>query len=209
VNCRHTNAALYEELKKHLKKMLGVDDTTAISIIKAIILQPEPMNLMVGTVKENLRKGVFLASNILDKKNSNYGDPIYSLGSYFDFFEDPISDTRISASSNVEPTIYDWLEYKKVDVYSSRQDIKDGIILIECRNFQEMISMYAYSIADGELKDQMKNGACNIITKNFSEDVPALTIANFKKIIEILKTNKSSKTRKNKTISKIEDISYR
>ena len=198
VNCRHTNAALYEELKTHLKKILSIDDTTAISIIKAIILQPEPMNLMVGTVKEGLRKGVFLSSNKLDKKNSHYGDPIYSLGSYFDFFEDPINNkiSLVSESSTVEPAIYDWLVYKNIDVFSSRQDIKDGVILIECRNFQEMISMYAYSIADSELKEQMKKGACNIITKKYSEDVPALTIANFKKIIEILKKKKSSKTQK-------------
>lgn len=203
VNCRHTNAVLYEELKTHLKKILGVENTTIVSIIKAIILQPKPMNLMVGTMKEHLRKGVFLSSNKLDKKNSHYGDPLYSLVSYFDFFEDPINNTlaSVSESSNVEPSIFDWLEYKKIDVFSSRQDIKDGVLLIECRNFQEMISMYAYSIADSELKEQMTEGACNIITKKYSEDVPALTIANFKKIIEILKKKKSRKTQK-KTGSK-------
>jgi hypothetical protein len=203
VNCRHINALLYDELKTHLKKILSIDDTTAISIIKAIILQPKPMNLMVGTMKEQLRKGVFLSSNTLDKKNNHYGDPMYSLCSYFDFFEDPINNTlaSVSESSTVEPAIYDWLVYKNIDVFSSRQDIKDGVILIECRNFQEMISMYAYNIADNELKEQMKKGACNIITKKYSEDVPALTIANFKKIIEILKKKKSSKTQK-KTGSK-------
>jgi hypothetical protein len=203
VNCRHTNAALYEELKKHVKNILSVDNTTSVSIIKAIILQPEPMNLMVGTMKEHLRKGVFLSSNKLDKKNSHYGDPLYSLVSYFDFFEDQISDKvgSVSESLTVELAIFDWLEYKKIDVYSSRQDIKDGVILVECRNFQEMLSMYAYSIADRELKEQMKKGACNIITKKYSEDVPALTIANFKKIIEILKSKKSNKTQK-KTGSK-------
>jgi hypothetical protein len=203
VNCRHINALLYDELKTHIKQILSVDNTTAVSIIKAIILQPKPMNLMVGTMKEQLRKGVFLSSNTLDKKNNHYGDPMYSLCSYFDFFEDPINNTlaSVSESSTVEPAIYDWLVYKNIDVFSSRQDIKDGVILIECRNFQEMISMYAYSIADNELKEQMKKGACNIITKKYSEDVPALTIANFKKIIEILKKKKSSKTQK-KTGSK-------
>jgi len=203
VNCRHINALLYDELKTRLKKILSIDDTTAISVIKAIILQPKPMNLMVGTMKEQLRKGVFLSSNTLDKKNNHYGDPMYSLCSYFDFFEDPINNTlaSVSESSIVEPAIYDWLVYKNIDVFSSRQDIKDGVLLIECRNFQEMISMYAYSIADNELKEQMKKGACNIITKKYSEDVPALTIANFKKIIEILKKKKSSKTQK-KTGSK-------
>lgn len=211
VNCRHTNFTLYTELKKHVEKMMNVDGSTAAAIIKTIVLRQKHLNLMVGDMKDLLRKGVFLASNVLDKTNKNYGNPMYSLGSYFDFFENPIKDKKIasalasvsaktSASSSVsdqELYDYDWLEYKGVDINSTRMGLKDGIVLIECRNFQEMISMFAYNIANSELKEQMKNGACNIITKHFTEDVPALTIASFKQIIEILKKKKNRKTRKN------------
>lgn len=206
VNCRHGNYELYSELKKHIQIAFGVDAADAITIIKAVVLQPETMNTMViPEIQDKLRKGVFSASNMLEKTNSHYGDPIYSLCSYFDFFENPLTDdvpkTLSSGESNLtsnEETddTYDWLEYQEIDVNSTRMALKDGIVLIECRNFQDLISMFAYTIADKELKEQMKNGACNIITNHYSEDVQALSIGNFKKIIEIMKLKKARKTQK-------------
>jgi hypothetical protein len=143
-------------------------------------------------------------SNTLEKSNKNYGDPVYSLVSYFDFFEEPVDD-----ESNIdEGTIikYDWLEYKKYDDYSAKMELKDDIILVECRIFQKILSSYVYSIADQELKEQMNNGSCNILTKRFSPDVSSLSIANLKKIVELqgnhssgLGLKKSKSIRKSKS----------
>jgi hypothetical protein len=194
INSRHSNYDLYVELKKHIEKMLKVDGPTAVSIIKKIIFQPETLYKMISTnIKDKLRKGIFLESNVLEKTNSHYGDPIYSLVSYFDFFEQPIQ-----AESNIDESLidYDWLDYTNVDKASAKMDLKDGIVLVELRNFQAIISSYVYSIADDELKEQMKNGACNILTKHYSEDVPSLSIGNFKKIIQIMKKKSSKKTLK-------------
>jgi hypothetical protein len=196
VNCRHNNYSLYIELKNNIERIFQVDDRDAANIIKKIILQPTIMNNMVDSeIIDKLRKGVFLESNVLEKTNSHYGDPIYSLCSYFDFIEDPIANEN-SSNGSEEQTDYDWFEYQDIEGVSARMPLKDNIILIECRNFQELISSYVYGIGDSELKTQMKKGACNIMTKHFSEDVPGLTIANFKKVIEILKIKKSSKTQK-------------
>jgi hypothetical protein len=196
VNCRHNNYSLYIELKNNIERIFQVDDRDAANIIKKIILQPTIMNKMVDSeIIDKLRKGVFLESNVLEKTNSHYGDPIYSLCSYFDFIEDPIANEN-SSNGSEEQTDYDWFEYQDIEGVSARMPLKDNIILIECRNFQELISSYVYGIGDSELKTQMKKGACNIMTKHFSEDVPGLTIANFKKVIEILKIKKSSKTQK-------------
>jgi hypothetical protein len=196
VNCRHNNYSLYIELKNNIERIFQVDDRDAANIIKKIILQPTIMNKMVDSeIIDKLRKGVFLESNVLEKTNSHYGDPIYSLCSYFDFIEDPIANES-SSNGSEEQTDYDWFEYQDIEGVSARMPLKDNIILIECRNFQELISSYVYGIGDSELKTQMKKGACNIMTKHFSEDVPGLTIANFKKVIEILKIKKSSKTQK-------------
>jgi hypothetical protein len=196
VNCRHNNYSLYVELKNNIERVFNVEDGDAANIIKKIILQPNIMNKMVDPeIKNKLRKGVFLESNILEKSNSHYGDPIYSLCSYFDFIEDPIANKN-SSNGSEEPTDYDWFEYQDIEGVSARMPLKDNVILIECRNFQELISSYVYGIGDAELKSQMKNGACNIMTKHFSEDVPGLTIANFKKVIDILKIKKFSKTQK-------------
>ena len=214
VNCRHSNHNLYVELKKTIQRMFVVDNTTAVSIITKIVFQPEILNKIVTPeIKDKLRKGVFLSTNTLDKTHRYYGDPIFSLVSYFDFFEEPIKTDKTNSivstdntnsivlQDNDIPSIkYDWLEYADIDTASARMDLKDDIILIECRNFQELISSYVYSIADSELKNQMKNGACNIIANQFSEDVPALSIGNFKKVIEILNLKGSKKTLKKTSV---------
>ena len=104
--------------------------------------------------------------------------------SYFDFFEEPVDDDT-NLDEDDEILKFDWLEYKKYDDYSAKMELNDDIILVECRIFQKILSSYVYSIADEELQQQMTNGACNILTNNFSPDVTSLSIANLKKIIEL------------------------
>jgi hypothetical protein len=124
------------------------------------------------------------------------------LVSYFDFFEEPVDDDT-NLDDDDEILKFDWLEYKKYDDYSAKMELNDDIILVECRIFQKILSSYVYSIADEELQQQMTNGACNILTNNFSPDVTSLSIANLKKIIELhgssnlgLGLKKRRKTRK-------------
>ena len=200
-NCRHSNYVLYSALKNHIEKMFNVDSSVAIDIIKKIVFQPDILKQM-NSPQIKIRKGALSISNTLDKSNKNYGDPMYSLVSYFDFFEDPIDDDR-NIDEDDEILYYDWLEYKRFDDYSAKMELKDDIVLVECRIFQKILSTYVYSIADEELQQQMTNGACNILTNNFGPDVSSLSIANLKKILELqgssnlglgLKTK--SKTRK-------------
>ena len=88
-------------------------------------------------------------------------------------------------------------------------DLKNDIVLVECRIFQKILSVYVYNIADAELKEQMKNGYCNILTNHYEEDVSALSIANLKKIVEIhdklkkekVKGNEKEKGNKNNTLN--------
>ena len=200
-NCRHSNYVLYSALKNHIEKMFNVDSSVAIDIIKRIVFQPDILKQM-NSPQIKIRKGALSISNTLDKSNKNYGDPLYSLVSYFDFFEDPIDDDR-NIDDDDEILYYDWLEYKRFDDYSAKMELKDDIVLVECRIFQKILSSYVYSIADEELRQQMTNGACNILTNNFGPDVSSLSIANLKKILELqgssnlglgLKTRKIRKT---------------
>jgi hypothetical protein len=226
INCRHSNYTLYVNLKKYIQQLLGVDDATSIAIIKKIILQPKILTKMLDlTIREKMRKGVFLISNILDITHKQYGNPEFSLVSYLDFFENPVQKTPIndsfSKSFSKSPVVNrsvinsslsegslsegssssssiqnDWLESKNIDIQSTRMPLNNDIILIECRPFNFFITKYILNHADEELKTQMRTGACNIISNIYSEeDVPGLTIANFKKIIEIFK-NKKKYTRK-------------
>jgi hypothetical protein len=182
-NSRHSNFVLYTALKNNIEQLFNVDSSVAIDIIKRIVFQPDILKQM-NSPDIKLRKGVFSISNTLEKSNKNYGDPVYSLVSYFDFFEEPVDDDT-NLDEDDEILKFDWLEYKKYDDYSAKMELNDDIILVECRIFQKILSSYVYSIADEELQQQMTNGACNILTNNFSPDVTSLSIANLKKIIEL------------------------
>jgi hypothetical protein len=200
-NSRHSNYVLYTALKSKIEQLFSVDTSVAIDIIKRIVFQPEILK-QINSPNIKIRKGAFSISNTLEKSNKNYGDPVYSLVSYFDFFESPVDDDT-NIDDDDEIINYDWLEYKKFDDYSAKMELKDDIILVECRIFQKLLSSYVYSIADEELQQQMTNGACNILTNNYSPDVSSLSIANLKKIIELhgnsnlgLGLKKRRKTRK-------------
>ena len=195
-NSRHSNYDLYMNLKRQIKTHFGIDDERVIAIIKDIIFVPQILG-QLELPREQLRRGVFSKTNVLDKTNRHYGDPGYSLVSYFDFFEQPIAGEII---------YHDWLEYTKVDNLSNRMELKGNVILIECRNFQKMLALYVYDIADTELKKQMTRGACNILTKHIGSDVSSMSIANFKKIIELYNNKfafiRTRTTKKRKSKSK-------
>ena len=189
-------------MKNHIEQLFQVDAIDAIDIIKKMVFQPDILK-QINSPNIKLRKGALSISNTLDKSNKNYGDPVYSLVSYFDFFEEPVDDESNIDDDSGEIIKYDWLEYKKYDDYSAKMELKDDIILVECRIFQKLLSTYVYSIADEELKEQMTSGSCNIVTNNFSPDVSSLSIANLKKIVELHGNNnlgfglkKRRKTRK-------------
>jgi hypothetical protein len=195
INSRHSNYILYVELKNAIKRIFEVDDKTAIDIIKSIVLQPKLLtNLVSDSAKEHLRKGVFLMSNTLDKTHKQYGNPVFSMNSYFDFFEDPVE-----AGNN------DWLEYKEFDSLTARIELNDDVVLIELRSFQDILSNYAYGIADSKLKDEMENGACNKIRNQYSPDISSITIGQLKKMIDLLTRSKpktKARTMKPKTKTK-------
>jgi hypothetical protein len=186
INSRHSNYVLYKNLKRQLEIQFGMlEDSRVASIIKEIVLVPDI--LQSGIVPDNtkMRKGVFSKTNMLDKANPHYGDPTYSLMSYFDFFEQPVDNetNRVGGTGNIVD--YDWLEYKSIDEYSNKMELNDDIVLIEMRNFKMLLSLYVYNMADAELKQQMESGSCNILTGRMGAEVGSLSVANFRKIIEL------------------------
>ena len=84
-NSRHSNYVLYMALKKKVEKMFDVKSVAAVNIIKRLIFQPDILKKMFSP-DIKFRRGVLSGSNTLEKSNKNYGDPNYSLVSYFDFF---------------------------------------------------------------------------------------------------------------------------
>ena len=194
-NSRHSNYVLYSALKKKVEKMFDVKGPTAVDIIQKFVFQPDILKKIISP-EIKIRKGAFSASNSLEKSNKNYGDPMYSLVSYFDFFEKPVSDQIV---------YHDWFEYKGLDDFSTKMDLKNDIVLVECRIFQKLLSTYVYNIGDAELKEQMTNGSCNILTNNFEPDVSSLSIANLKKVVQIHENFQETKNADKNMDLKIKD----
>ena len=220
INSRHSNYVLYNGLKRQLELQFGMlDEEIVISIIKDIVFVPEILMGGIVTGDGAVRTGAFSKTNVLDKTNKHYGDPTYSLMSYFDFFERPVDNETNVVEGTGEIKEYDWLEYKKIDDYSNKMDLNDDVVLIEVRNFQKLLSLHVYDMADSTLKSmadstlksmddstlksQMESGSCNVLTKHMGADVGSLSIANFRKIIELYNGKSRSLTRrKSKTRSR-------
>ena len=184
-NSRHINYDLYKSLKKSISEYFqnSIAEDMIIAMIKKIIIQNTVLEEYLITNKENIRKNAFLITNKLDKSNKHYGNPHYSLVSYFDFFEDPI-DSAERRDANDKP-FNDWLQYNSIDIFSSTMEIKNNIVLVEVRSFQRTLNTYMHSIANDEMKNSMINGICNRITKSFQPDAPGISISTLKQFVLI------------------------
>ena len=183
-NSRHTNYELYKSLKKSVSEYFSgsLTNSVIVSIIQKLLIQQVLEDFLITDLK-HVRKNAFSITNKLDKQNKHYGDPFFSLVSYFDFFEDPI-DSPDRRDANDAP-FYDWLQYSEIDIYSSTTEIKNDIVLVEVRSFARMLISYIYNF-NYELKDNMTNGICNRITKTTDPDATsAISVITLKQFISI------------------------
>jgi hypothetical protein len=164
------------------------------SIIQKLVIQQPVLEEYLINDSTNVRKNAFLITNKLDKSHKSYGNPYYSLVSYFDFFEDPIDDTTRRNDKN--ELFRDWLQYDGIDIYSSTTDIKSNIVLTEIRSFGRMLGSYMYSIGDAEMKKNMTRGICNRLTKNYQPDASGISLLVLKQFVKLYE-EKHRKTQKN------------
>jgi len=156
LNARHSNYQLYVELKRCLRILFDVklfgksqeeQNKILANIIKTLFVQHTVLvkYLLKDQNEKLVRKNAFNLKNHLEKTDiKNYGNPHYSLASYFDFFEDPIYN-----KDSYEQT-HDWFEYKGIDANSTKMKIKDNIILVEFRQFPRLLMNYVASVLDEE-----------------------------------------------------------
>jgi hypothetical protein len=190
-NSRHSNYVLYTNLKREIKSHFGIDDDVVVSLIKTMICVPSVWERLGLPVSAK----VFSKEGALDKMDVYYGDPKHSVASYLDFFEAPIDDETNIIEDTGRIVDYDWLEYNGIDDVSNKMELKNNVVLVECRNFQKLLALYVYNMADKTLRKQMTRGACNILTEHIGSDVSSMSIANFKKIIEIYNKTGSTVTK--------------
>jgi len=212
---RHDNNIFYAEIKKNLKLLFlqqlnqiyngnEVEINKAIiDIIQRLLVQPEVLSEYFFEETTKVRKNALNPKNILEKNTQRYGDPEFSLISYFNFFENPsdTSDNMTYIADTDEWKLFtnEWFVFSQLDSKSARMDLKDDIVLIEFRGFQKMLSNYIFNIADDELKNLMRNGICNELGKKYSEDIGAISIKIVKKVLQLRNQRGGRGKRKNRT----------
>jgi len=141
INTRHTNYILYLELKKCISEYFMInDERTVIDILFQVIFQKEILEEFLIEEPENVRKNAFSPTNILPINHPQYGNPVYSLISYFSYFDKPPPPKSI-----YHIQYHDWLQYIGVDIFSTQMDIQPGnIVLVELRSFGSMLRESEY-----------------------------------------------------------------
>jgi len=201
-NSRHSNYILYQSLKEKIRIYFfggfggvggfggeegqeseeGEEDSeedrieqTCIDIIQRLFVQKSILEKHLIEDIKFVRKNAFSIYNRIGKGSSSYGNPANSLISYFDFFENPYEYKNVDIEGEI--IYHDWLEYKRIDAFSSKMDLKSDIVLIEFRAFTRVLSSYIYSILDTENKKKMTHGICNQMTRNYKADVKGISIS--------------------------------
>jgi hypothetical protein len=189
-NSRHTNYEIYKAIKqliaeyfKQYNPNIKLSGSEIASIIQKLVIQQPVLEEFLLEDVNNIRKNAFLITNKLEKTHKNYGNPHFSLASYFDFFENPIDNTTRRNDKN--ELFHDWLQYDGVDNYSSTTDIKNNIVLTEIRSFARMLASYIYSVANDELKNNMTNGICNQMQKKFQPDTNGVSLIVLKQFLKL------------------------
>jgi hypothetical protein len=201
VNVRHSNYMLYKELKKALTTLFlqqlpsgsgsheSTNDAAVIGIVRDIIVQESILKECMLRDDGFIRKNAFHPSNRMPKESPMYGNPLKSMVSYLDFFENPIEKDNVEydRQGNITTKIlfHDWLEYKQIDKYSAKMPLNNGVILIEFRAFSSAIISYLYSIKDQWIQDNMTQGTCNILMNTFSPALRKVAIGVLRRFVEL------------------------
>jgi hypothetical protein len=145
---RHPNADLYFRIKKILNEHYGITEREELL---QFFVQPKvlvPLYEFGAFYEEDYNEdgeyiyGDALATD-LKKPDVNYGNPLYSISSYFQYFEDPAS------------TVYDdWLQLGRLDTFTTTFPLKDDIVLLENRFFKTEVGLWARNFVS---KDIHKN----------------------------------------------------
>jgi hypothetical protein len=138
---RHYNYALFLELKKIIKNYFKINDEEASTIINQL-LDDKILNSMYDSpaIKNKKSKLIIESKNDVTLQSKYYGDPLFSIKSYFDYFD----------KNNA-----DWLEANGVDEKSTKFDLKNDVIIIEFRDFPFYTYLELFSMADDKIKNEI------------------------------------------------------
>jgi len=131
-NSRHYNIYFYERIKFLVKKEYDISQFKLLFHQSSLLKELYDFNLENTEFKKNAFE------KILKKSDANFGNPLYSIDSYFKYLE-----------INRE----DWLSNEKHDTFSTQFDLKSDIILIEDRGFSIELLMHMSHFVDKKIGD--------------------------------------------------------
>lgn len=150
---RHTNYDFYAQIKEMFKKHYHVKDPAKIY---RFFYQPALFKWMYEFEKydenEFNEKGEYIYGDglnmKLEKTDEHYGNPMYSLSSYFSFFENPSQESIFDN---------DWFLESRKDTVSTTFDIVKHTLLIENRYFKDEVGLWMRNNIDSRLHSSFMN----------------------------------------------------
>jgi hypothetical protein len=226
---RHTNYTLYARIKEIMAKHYDVVSTKELV---DFFYQPEILKEMYElsiSSESDYENGKFKYEDAelidLPKRSKNYGDPMYSILSYFKYFEDPV--TKKKGDRDYE-TSNDWFVDSGIDVYSTTFELKNDEVLLENRYFRFEIGLWlrnnvSRDIHTDELSVREMYMLVNSLYGKNSKNMMNLELdpkshkltkkckEGFKRnrSFECVKTKKTPKTKKTKTVKRAKVIKSR
>jgi hypothetical protein len=169
---RHSNYDLYVRIKYILKKYYHIRTSKKIH---EFFYQPNLLKALYDFESydedEFDKKGNYIYGNglkdRLQKSNKNYGNPLYSLSSYFEFFEKPLPSEYVG----------EWFIYSKNDVFSTTFDIKNDIILLENRYFKDEVGLWLRNHVNSKIHGTQLNlrEMHQLVSSLYGENIKQLT----------------------------------
>jgi hypothetical protein len=148
---RHPNIELFARVKQILSERYKI---TAFDDILNLICHPSIMREFYGISAQKYSKTAHIDD--LPDTDPNYGNPLYSMRSYFRYLEKKEED---------------WLKVEKYDVYSTTFEIKSDIILLENRYFRYAIGLYLRNMLDENItKESVTVKDMHKIVNHFYKD---------------------------------------
>jgi len=138
---RHYNYNLFLELKKIIKNAFNINDSE-VSTIFSQLLDEKILKDMYAypSIKNKKFKLNVDAKNDPSLQSTYFGDPLFSIKSYFEYFD----------KNNA-----DWLEANSIDEKSTKFDLKNDVVIIEFRDFPLYTYLELFSMADDNIKNEI------------------------------------------------------
>uniref|UniRef100_A0A6C0JEJ1 Uncharacterized protein n=1 Tax=viral metagenome TaxID=1070528 RepID=A0A6C0JEJ1_9ZZZZ len=162
---RHSNYVLYFRVKDILEDHYGIID---VDIVKSLFYDSVIMEKVYEKDDEeeeedfdedgNYKYDYDAFEKDLGETDANFGNPLFSMSSYFDHFEIKKSD---------------WFKEAKLDVFSTGFDLTSDEVLLENRYFAPEIILYLQNAVDPKISKSSESTKNKILTLHELDKVVA------------------------------------